>query len=86
MWQLSWFWKEGSKLEWIHVNTLLFYRNGGAAGIAVTVEGPSDANVSCTESKDGRYHVQYTPSVPGLYEVNITQGGEHIAGTIRLLF
>ncbi|XP_071374523.1 filamin-B [Centroberyx affinis] len=50
-------------------------------GEAVTVEGPSDAKVSCTNRNDGCYDVQYTPSVPGLYQINITSGGEPIEGS-----
>ncbi|XP_029912441.1 filamin-B [Myripristis murdjan] len=56
-------------------------RGSRAKAIAVTVEGPSEAKVSWSDSCDGCYDVQYTPSVPGIYQINITSGGEHIQGS-----
>lgn len=48
--------------------------------MAITVEGPSDVQVTITEKQDGCYVAEYIPSVPGLYDINITYGGEHILG------
>ncbi|KAM4610589.1 filamin-B [Polymixia lowei] len=60
-------------------------RGRGAGGLSVSAEGPSDAKVSCPGSIDGVYDVQYSPSVPGLYNVNVTCGGEHVQGKIEVV-
>ncbi|MEQ2194387.1 hypothetical protein XENOCAPTIV_028615 [Xenoophorus captivus] len=38
--------------------------------------------MSCKDNKDGSCSVEYVPHTPGLYEVNITYGGEHIPGEV----
>ncbi|XP_051967093.1 filamin-B-like isoform X2 [Xyrauchen texanus] len=56
-------------------------RGAGIGGLGITVEGPSESKMSCKDNKDGSCNVEYTPYVPGLYDVNITYGGEHIPGS-----
>ncbi|XP_062316495.1 filamin-B [Osmerus eperlanus] len=56
-------------------------RRNGAGGLHISVEGPSDSMVSCIEKQDGRYDIQYVPSMPGVYDINITSGGKHILGS-----
>ncbi len=56
-------------------------RGAGIGGLGITVEGPSESKMSCKDNKDGSCNVEYTPYVPGLYDVNITYGGQHIPGT-----
>lgn len=56
-------------------------RGAGIGGLGITVEGPSESKMSCKDNKDGSCNVEYTPYVPGLYDVNITYGGQHIAGS-----
>ncbi|XP_046895507.1 filamin-B-like isoform X2 [Hypomesus transpacificus] len=56
-------------------------RRNGAGGLDISVEGPSDSMVSCTEKQDGHYDIQYVPSMPGVYDINITSGGKHILGS-----
>lgn len=36
--------------------------------------------MSCKDNKDGSCSVEYVPFTTGLYDVNITYGGEHIPG------
>jgi len=36
--------------------------------------------MACKDNKDGSCSVEYVPLTPGLYDVNITYGGEHIPG------
>uniref|UniRef100_W5L2J5 Filamin B, beta (actin binding protein 278) n=1 Tax=Astyanax mexicanus TaxID=7994 RepID=W5L2J5_ASTMX len=48
--------------------------------LGIMVEGPSESKVSCKENKDGSYTMEYTPSVAGSYDVNITYGGKSIPG------
>uniref|UniRef100_A0A673NFR8 Calponin-homology (CH) domain-containing protein n=1 Tax=Sinocyclocheilus rhinocerous TaxID=307959 RepID=A0A673NFR8_9TELE len=56
-------------------------RGAGIGGLGITVEGPSESKMSCKDNKDGSCNVEYTPYVPGLYDVNITYGGQHIPGS-----
>lgn len=55
-------------------------RGAGIGGLGITVEGPSESKMSCTDNKDGSCSVEYVPFSAGLYDVNITYGGEHIPG------
>nr|XP_039265539.1 filamin-C-like isoform X3 [Styela clava] len=55
-------------------------RGAGTGGLALEVEGPSDAKVTCTDGKDGTCQVEYLPTEAGQYEVNITYGGDAIPG------
>ncbi|XP_076600524.1 filamin B a isoform X2 [Chaetodon auriga] len=56
-------------------------RGAGIGGLGITVEGPSESKMSCKDNKDGSCSVEYVPFTPGLYDVNITFGGEHIPGS-----
>ncbi|XP_048403876.2 filamin-B isoform X1 [Stegostoma tigrinum] len=56
-------------------------RGAGTGGLGITVEGPSEAKISCKDNKDGSCSVEYTPYVPGNYDLNITYGGQHIPGS-----
>uniref|UniRef100_A0A8C1I450 Filamin B n=1 Tax=Cyprinus carpio carpio TaxID=630221 RepID=A0A8C1I450_CYPCA len=56
-------------------------RGAGIGGLGITVEGPSESKMFCKDNKDGSCNVEYTPYVPGLYDVNITYGGQHIPGS-----
>ncbi|XP_045932536.1 filamin-B isoform X1 [Micropterus dolomieu] len=56
-------------------------RGAGIGGLGITVEGPSESKMSCKDNKDGSCSVEYVPLTPGLYDVNITYGGEHIPGS-----
>ncbi|KAJ0050245.1 hypothetical protein NL108_014312 [Boleophthalmus pectinirostris] len=56
-------------------------RGAGIGGLGITVEGPSESKMSCKDNKDGSCSVEYTPFSPGVYDVNITYGGEHIPGS-----
>ncbi|XP_075880927.1 filamin B a isoform X2 [Nelusetta ayraudi] len=56
-------------------------RGAGIGGLGITVEGPSESKMSCKDNKDGSCSVEYVPFSAGLYDVNITYGGEHIPGS-----
>ncbi|KAM3621534.1 uncharacterized protein V6R79_012576 [Siganus canaliculatus] len=56
-------------------------RGAGIGGLGITVEGPSESKMSCKDNKDGSCSVEYVPYSAGLYDVNITYGGEHIPGS-----
>ncbi|XP_072136559.1 filamin-B isoform X1 [Mobula birostris] len=56
-------------------------RGAGIGGLGITVEGPSEAKMSCKDNKDGSCSVEYIPYTPGDYDLNITYGGHHIPGS-----
>ncbi|XP_062843022.1 filamin-B isoform X2 [Trichomycterus rosablanca] len=56
-------------------------RGAGIGGLGIAVEGPSESKMSCKDNKDGSCNVEYTPYVPGVYDVNITYGGQPIPGS-----
>ncbi|XP_077428421.1 filamin B a isoform X1 [Vanacampus margaritifer] len=56
-------------------------RGAGTGGLGITVEGPSESKMACKDNKDGSCSVDYIPFTPGLYDVNILYGGEHIPGS-----
>ncbi|XP_049441714.1 filamin-B isoform X1 [Epinephelus fuscoguttatus] len=62
-------------------NFNIITRGAGIGGLGITVEGPSESKMSCKDNKDGSCSVEYVPFTPGMYDVNITYGGEHIPGS-----
>ncbi|KAI3369718.1 hypothetical protein L3Q82_024560 [Scortum barcoo] len=62
-------------------NFKIVTRGAGIGGLGITVEGPSESKMSCKDNKDGSCSVEYVPFTAGLYDVNITYGGEHIPGS-----
>uniref|UniRef100_H3CM53 Filamin B n=1 Tax=Tetraodon nigroviridis TaxID=99883 RepID=H3CM53_TETNG len=62
-------------------NFNIITRGAGIGGVGITVEGPSESKMSCKDNKDGSCSVEYVPFSPGLYDINITYGGEHIPGS-----
>uniref|UniRef100_A0AAZ3RFQ2 Calponin-homology (CH) domain-containing protein n=1 Tax=Oncorhynchus tshawytscha TaxID=74940 RepID=A0AAZ3RFQ2_ONCTS len=56
-------------------------RGAGTGGLGLAVEGPSEAKMSCTDNKDGSCSVEYIPYEAGTYNLNITYGGQPIAGS-----
>uniref|UniRef100_A0A3Q3JD12 Calponin-homology (CH) domain-containing protein n=1 Tax=Monopterus albus TaxID=43700 RepID=A0A3Q3JD12_MONAL len=56
-------------------------RGAGTGGLGLTIEGASEAKISCKDNKDGSCSVEYVPFTPGDYDVNITYGGHPIPGS-----
>uniref|UniRef100_A0A671QBH2 Filamin B, beta (actin binding protein 278) n=1 Tax=Sinocyclocheilus anshuiensis TaxID=1608454 RepID=A0A671QBH2_9TELE len=50
----------------------------------ITVEGPSECQVTCKDSGEGMYNVEYYPSVPGDYKITITCGENHIPEALNV--
>ncbi|VDK52628.1 unnamed protein product [Anisakis simplex] len=53
-------------------------RNAGFGGLSVSVEGPSKAELSCKEAKDGLIHISYRPTEPGIYILSIKFADLHV--------
>lgn len=56
-------------------------KGAGAGGLALAVEGPSKAEISCVDNKDGTVSVSYLPTAPGEYKVTAKFADEHIEGS-----
>lgn len=50
--------------------------------LSVTLEGPQQPTVNCTDNGDNTCGVTYVPPVPGVYTVNVLYDGKkHIQGS-----
>eukprot|EP01113_Clastostelium_recurvatum_P018917 TRINITY_DN222_c0_g1_i3.p1 TRINITY_DN222_c0_g1~~TRINITY_DN222_c0_g1_i3.p1 ORF type:complete len:958 (+),score=357.35 TRINITY_DN222_c0_g1_i3:135-3008(+) len=56
-------------------------RKDGGDPFEVNVEGPAPAEVKVKDNGDGTYDVEYYPTVPGDYKVNVTLNDEAIKDT-----
>lgn len=45
------------------------------------MEGPSKAEISCTDNQDGTCSVSYLPVLPGDYSIVVKYNDKHIAGS-----
>lgn len=50
-------------------------------GLSLAVEGPSKAEISCKDNKDGTCTVSYLPTVPGDYNIIVKFDEKHIPGS-----
>ncbi|KAI5640019.1 hypothetical protein NE865_07590 [Phthorimaea operculella] len=56
-------------------------KGAGAGGLSMAVEGPSKAEITCHDNKDGTVSVSYLPTAPGEYKVSVRFGDKHIKGS-----
>ncbi|KAJ3597175.1 hypothetical protein NHX12_003575 [Muraenolepis orangiensis] len=56
-------------------------KNAGEGGLSLAVEGPSKAEITCKDNKDGTCTVSYLPTVPGDYSIIVKFDNKHIAGS-----
>ncbi len=56
-------------------------KDAGAGGLALAVEGPSKAEITCKDNKDGTCSVSYMPTCPGEYNIIIKFADQHISGS-----
>lgn len=45
------------------------------------MEGPSKAEISCHDNKDGTVSVSYLPTAPGEYKISVKFGDKNIKGS-----
>lgn len=50
-------------------------------GLSLAVEGPSKAEISCKDNKDGTCTVSYLPTAPGDYNIIVKFDDKHISGS-----
>ncbi|XP_051548052.1 filamin-C [Myxocyprinus asiaticus] len=56
-------------------------KNAGEGGLSLAVEGPSKAEISCKDNKDGTCTVSYLPTAPGDYNIIVKFDSRHIPGS-----
>uniref|UniRef100_UPI00358E6021 filamin-C-like isoform X2 n=1 Tax=Myxine glutinosa TaxID=7769 RepID=UPI00358E6021 len=56
-------------------------KNAGEGGLSLAVEGPSKAEITCTDNKDGTCSVSYLPTAPGDYSLVVMFDDKHISGS-----
>lgn len=47
----------------------------------MAIEGPSKAEISCTDNQDGTCSVSYLPVLPGDYSILVKYNEQHIPGS-----
>ncbi|XP_044015833.1 filamin-A isoform X3 [Aphidius gifuensis] len=62
-------------------NFTISTKGAGAGGLSLAVEGPSKADISCHDNKDGTVSVSYLPTSPGEYKVSVKFGDKPIKGS-----
>lgn len=62
-------------------NFTIYTRGAGAGGLQVAIEGPSKAEITCHDNKDGTVSVQYLPPSPGEYKIIVKFSGRNIQGS-----
>ncbi|PIO36044.1 hypothetical protein AB205_0039930 [Aquarana catesbeiana] len=55
--------------------------DAGEGGLDLAIEGPSKAEISCIDNKDGTCTVTYLPTLPGDYSILVKYNDIHIAGS-----
>lgn len=50
-------------------------------GLSLAVEGPSKAEITCKDNKDGTCTVSYLPTAPGDYNIIVKFDNKHIPGS-----
>ncbi|XP_063707051.1 filamin-A isoform X3 [Culicoides brevitarsis] len=56
-------------------------RNAGFGGLSVSIEGPSKAEIHCTDNDDGTLKIAYKPTEPGYYIINLKFADHHVQGS-----
>ncbi|KAM9467521.1 filamin-C isoform 12-T12 [Clarias gariepinus] len=62
-------------------NFTIVTKDAGEGGLSLAVEGPSKAEISCKDNKDGTCTVSYLPTAPGDYNILVKFDDKHIAGS-----
>lgn len=56
-------------------------RDAGYGGLGLSVEGPSKVEINCVDNEDGTCSVDFTPTEPGQYLINVTYADTHVPGS-----
>ncbi|XP_038668148.1 filamin-C [Scyliorhinus canicula] len=64
-----------------HATFTIVTKDAGEGGLSLAVEGPSKAEITCKDNKDGTCTVSYLPTAPGDYNIIVRFDEKHIAGS-----
>lgn len=56
-------------------------RDAGYGGLSLSIEGPSKAEMVCTDKENGTLNISYKPTEPGFYIVNLKFADHHVTGS-----
>uniref|UniRef100_A0A2I2Y447 Filamin A n=1 Tax=Gorilla gorilla gorilla TaxID=9595 RepID=A0A2I2Y447_GORGO len=56
-------------------------KDAGEGGLSLAIEGPSKAEISCTDNQDGTCSVSYLPVLPGDYSILVKYNEQHVPGS-----
>ncbi|XP_028923663.1 filamin-A isoform X3 [Ornithorhynchus anatinus] len=56
-------------------------KDAGEGGLSLAIEGPSKADIGCTDNQDGTCTVSYLPVLPGDYNILVKYNDKHIPGS-----
>lgn len=56
-------------------------KTAGYGGLSLSIEGPSKAEIDCKDNDDGTLDVDYRPTEPGFYIINIKFADAHVPGS-----
>uniref|UniRef100_A0A8C9R1D2 Filamin B n=1 Tax=Scleropages formosus TaxID=113540 RepID=A0A8C9R1D2_SCLFO len=59
----------------------IFTEDAAEGGLDLAIEGPSKAEITCTDNKDGTCTVTYLPTLPGHYNILVRYNDQHITGS-----
>ena len=54
--------------------------NAGNGGVGISVEGPTEAKVTCKDNRDGTCTVEYVPDEGGMYDIALKFADQNIPG------
>lgn len=74
---------DGLQKGMTHVNNMfqINTKSAGYGGLSLSIEGPSKAEIECKDNEDGTLDVEYKPTEPGFYNINIKFADSHIPGS-----
>lgn len=55
----------------------------GQGGLSLSVEGPAEAKINCSDNKDGTCKVEYMPVKAGQYDVHVKFADTDIPGNLK---
>ncbi|XP_078520736.1 filamin-A isoform X1 [Lissotriton helveticus] len=56
-------------------------KDAAEGGLSLAIEGPSKADIGCTDNQDGTCTVSYLPMLPGDYNIIVKYNEKHIPGS-----
>ena len=74
---------EGLQQGKTHINNQfkINTKTAGYGGLSLSIEGPSKAEIDCKDNDDGTLDVDYRPTEPGFYIINIKFADAHVPGS-----